>query len=140
MEPHGVFKEDTKSCTDTDHYQSVRRMCQRGLHLRGIAFALLISAALADAEPSKRRQYADISKARDVNGSFECRCLDAFPAAQAAVPGLLAAKGFSAGYGLEGCKPYDAGIMCVTLPPRWPSVREFAFFLGHKSHVYPPPF
>ena len=25
MEPHGVFKEVTKQCTNKDHYQSVRR-------------------------------------------------------------------------------------------------------------------
>ena len=33
MEPHGVFKEVTKQCTNKDHYQSTRYLGRFGLFI-----------------------------------------------------------------------------------------------------------
>jgi hypothetical protein len=48
MEPHGVFKEVTKQCTNKDHYQSVTRIApewfdlSRVLHVHPTPFRPLI--------------------------------------------------------------------------------------------------
>ena len=41
MEPHGVFKEVTKQCTNKDHYQSV--------NVRGISFVREASSSKGEA-------------------------------------------------------------------------------------------
>jgi hypothetical protein len=80
-------------------------------HLLLAAGALLVRPASGTLpQVTGRRQYADLSTASDVNGATECPCISSFPPTQAAVPALLAAKGFPATYGLQGCQAYDAGV------------------------------
>ena len=80
---------------------------------RACVLALLAAGAAAagtggGAGAAPRRQNADISTALDPNGATECPCLTTFPASMAEAERLLLAKGLPAGYGLQGCKAYDA--------------------------------